>query len=432
MKTVCKKLLSLVLVAILLVSAVPFQALADEEGTEVNKGTVIIDGLTLDANGGTVNGATKVTMDAKYQEAISNLPDAARDGYNFAGWYTAAEGGEKVEINDTFTSTTAITLYAHWQLRTNNLELKYIINGDVNTAKLIANYSIAEGNYVWKWLEANAKNDVSVLTGYSWDGFWYDDRLNQLTQQNDTTNIPNVIYVNFVARDYTLYFNAEGGTVSPTSMTVTYNKAVGTLPTPTKSGYIFLGWKDGNGNTYTKDTIYTVADNTTLYAQWSAEASVLLKIYLNGDTSAADRIVDMTGYVKNQSITKDDVASVVKKYYTAKSGSSLKMMGLYNDSTWPAYKADSTYSGANTVVVETTEKTVYVYVMVNNAQYNNSGSTGSTSDTTSSTSTTETKESDPTNPKTGDSSMIYVSMSVMLIAAAALVVVEQLRKRKMI
>ena len=41
-------------------------------------------------------------------------------------------------------------------------------------------------------------------------------------------------------------------------------------------------------------------------------------------------------------------------------------------------------------------------------------------------------EADSTNPKTGDDSMIAVSMTVMVMAAAALVAIEQLRKRKMI
>ena len=55
-------------------------------------------------------------------------------------------------------------------------------------------------------------------------------------------------------------------------MTVTYNAALGELPVPTREGYTFLGWsRSYSSSSYvTKDTVYTTADDTTLYAIWSA------------------------------------------------------------------------------------------------------------------------------------------------------------------
>ena len=44
---------------------------------------------------------------------IPELPIPERDGYTFLGWYTAAEGGEKVTEN-TLIDALDITLYAHW------------------------------------------------------------------------------------------------------------------------------------------------------------------------------------------------------------------------------------------------------------------------------------------------------------------------------
>ena len=41
---------------------------------------------------------------------------------------------------------------------------------------------------------------------------------------------------------YTVEFDANGGTVSPTYKNINQGSALGTLPTPTREGYVFLGW----------------------------------------------------------------------------------------------------------------------------------------------------------------------------------------------
>ena len=65
--------------------------------------------ITFDANGGKVNVSTAETgTDGK----LSTLPDATRDGYTFDGWYTASEGGEKVDTATVFTADA--TIYAQW------------------------------------------------------------------------------------------------------------------------------------------------------------------------------------------------------------------------------------------------------------------------------------------------------------------------------
>ncbi|MGN1162914.1 MAG: leucine-rich repeat protein, partial [Christensenellales bacterium] len=50
------------------------------------------------------------------------------------------------------------------------------------------------------------------------------------------------LYAKWTANTYTATFNANGGTVSPTTKSVTYNSAYGSLPTPTRAGYTFVCW----------------------------------------------------------------------------------------------------------------------------------------------------------------------------------------------
>lgn len=66
-------------------------------------------------------------------------------------------------------------------------------------------------------------------------------------------------------------FNANGGSVSPSSQTYTAYDTYGSLPTPTRTGYTFAGWwtASSGGTQVTTDTA-VLASATTLYAHWTA------------------------------------------------------------------------------------------------------------------------------------------------------------------
>lgn len=79
------------------------------------------------------------------------------------------------------------------------------------------------------------------------------------------------------AVQYTITFNSNGGQFSSSveSLTATLGcELPDCIPTPTRSGYLFDGWKTANSECYyeasgTKSiSSYPVADDTVLYAQW--------------------------------------------------------------------------------------------------------------------------------------------------------------------
>ena len=94
---------------------------------------------------------------------------------------------------------------------------------------------------------------------------------------NDTTLVaqwtPNAYNLKF---DYNKPQNAasdiSGNNI--VSKKVVYTEAVGELPYPNLTGYTFAGWKDIDGNIYTKDTIYNILGDTTLYAYWNADVNI--------------------------------------------------------------------------------------------------------------------------------------------------------------
>ena len=75
-----------------------------------------------------------------------------------------------------------------------------------------------------------------------------------------------------VGTEFTVNFNANGGSVSPSSATTKDGK-LESLPTPTYDGYTFLGWytEETGGDEVTTDTVFT--KDTTIYAHWQKQAA---------------------------------------------------------------------------------------------------------------------------------------------------------------
>lgn len=80
----------------------------------------------------------------------------------------------------------------------------------------------------------------------------------------------------------TVSFNANSGSVDTTSIPVRTGEAYGiynnnTLPTPTRTGYDFVGWftKISGGSLVTASTIVTNEANHTLYASWEPKSLVV-------------------------------------------------------------------------------------------------------------------------------------------------------------
>ena len=87
--------------------AVTVKAVFEPTGTP----PVITYTITFDANGG--NSLTPSAAQTGADGKLSSLPTPTRSGsYSFAGWYTAATGGDAVTTNTVFSNNT--TIYAHW------------------------------------------------------------------------------------------------------------------------------------------------------------------------------------------------------------------------------------------------------------------------------------------------------------------------------
>lgn len=428
MNAMSKKLLSMLLAVIMLIGVLPATALAEGlEGDDVVVAATEYT-VTLDAGEGTMDGNNTATRKVEAGKQIGTLPTPTREGYNFKGWYD--ETGALVEAGTIVNGNMTVT--AKWELKTKVVLVKGVIGENVNGAWTISSVNVAEETNLLNYLKATYPTDdyLDAKPGYSIVGdgeghpyWWYYSGSRLLVAQDNELQEAETVYVKYIANEYTLYFNADGGKCDTTSKKVTFDAKVGTLPTPTKDGYVFLGWYDGDQK-YTADTVYKVAGDTTLTAKWAEESFVLLKIYTGGKTDSADRIVDLTGYIKDSKVTLDTVTSIVKGYYSAQSGYELKIDGLYTDATWADYKTNNKKEGTPTVQIGE-ESPTYVYVMVSAVK--SSGTTGGTTNNGTTGGNNSNSNADPSNPKTGDT-MIVMSMTMMVLTAAAFVAMTGKKK----
>lgn len=215
-----------------------------------------VNATSEDINKGTVSPAGQ-TVEHGANATVVATPKAA---YNFAGWYN---GTTKVSSNAsyTFAVTANISLTAKFTIKTFTTTTANSTGGTASVNKSSVEYG---GSAIWT---------ATPSTGYNFSKWSNGSTANPLTVSNITANTH--ITPVFVLKSYTVTWNPNGGSVSPTSTTKTHGSTLGTLPTPTRAAdvqytYTFKGWfTAATGGTQVSAST-TVTRNVTYYAQWTA------------------------------------------------------------------------------------------------------------------------------------------------------------------
>ncbi len=245
--------------------------------------------VTFNANGGTVDPATAVTdMNGHVQ-----LPTPVREDFAFLGWFTAADdSGTQIPADQVFTADT--TVYAHWK------RTRFTIGFDADGGKVdpetmktddsghIEKYPVPtkEGCEFLGWFLEGAEEPVpqdyqftdSVLLTAHWK---------ETSPPKDPEEPSNPADPSSPAASYTVTFDANGGTVNPSTAKTDENGRVPSYPVPVRDGYIFVGWYTAaeDGDLVTPLKIYSA--NTTVYAHWKQPgdaASYTVTFDANGGT----------------------------------------------------------------------------------------------------------------------------------------------------
>ena len=225
------------------------------EGTKdnLNCRKVVNISLTIDLDGGTGNNQA-----GNYERNTTlELISPSKEGYDFSGW-EIVNGDGSINNNILTLGIKNMKIKALYQLN----EQKLNIDLDGGTGNNQA------GSYK---VGTSITLDIPTKEGYDFSG-WELISGNSILSGNTITigSEETTIKAIYTAKKYTVTYNANGGTVSGTSKSVTYNAKYGTLPTPKRAGYSFLGWytaKTG-GSKITETTIVKITSNQTIYAQW--------------------------------------------------------------------------------------------------------------------------------------------------------------------
>ena len=219
--------------------------------------------VTFNGNGGIVS---RETISTGYNLQYPKLPTAKKDGYNFDGWKlpngTIICEGDIVDIENDVVATATYSA-KRFTITFNNSQ------GNVDVDPITVTY-----NQKYPSLPAPMK------TGYTFVGWKLND--SEYIRQGLTVSILDDVEVVAVYSPIAinLKFNANGGSITTSSIKVSYDSKLPELPIPTKKGYIFINWQLYDGTVINKGDKVSSIKDLELYANYNAKQ---IKITLNSN-----------------------------------------------------------------------------------------------------------------------------------------------------
>ena len=310
--------------------------------------------ISYNSNGGTGSMASDVVKTGGTATIKAN--EFTKKGYSFAGWTTKNDGtddgygwtgwsGTWNYVDGQYgIANNTLKLYARWSPK--SYTISYNSNGGTGT---MASDTVSTGG------KATIKSNTFTRTGYKFvgwttksdgtdDGYGWTGWSGTWNYDNGQYGIANDKLVLYARWDnhYTITYNDNGGSgCSSSSKTVTYGSTYGNLCTPTREGYIFVGWFDssykdaplnyfanqnssnstikacgtdevclynyyyrngGELSQYTSSSTYNTAGNKTVYAGW-VKFNYLIEVGTYGSGVSAGYYNSLSAAVNGRGIT---------------------------------------------------------------------------------------------------------------------------------
>ena len=233
------------------------------------------------------------------------------DGLGDAGW-----------VNGTYTK------YGKFRMYEDSKAINWYVNFyPYHALTYDKNAEDATGTMDMQFIEADAENkDVVVANcGFTRPGYEFESWRKGETSTYFVAGVNHELvadvtfYAKWKAKKITITWDANGGSVDPTTSTYTYNGTPVELPTPTRANYIFNGWfTAASGGTKIADvgTTNKPTDDVIYYAQWTAKTTPTFAWSADSYTAAleADNTFPTLSNPNNLSVTysssEPDVAKI--------------------------------------------------------------------------------------------------------------------------
>jgi uncharacterized repeat protein (TIGR02543 family) len=290
-----------------------------ENITVYAKWTVTQHTVTFNADGGSPATQTRTVNSGS---SVGSLPSApSKTDYAFCGWYTGTNGG-----GTQFTASTTVsgnmTVYAKWTVT------QYAVT-----------FNADGGNPAMQTKTANSGSSFGSLpsaptkTGYTFGG-WYTTANGGGTQFTASTTVSEnmEVYAKWTIIQYTVTFNADGGSPATQTKMINSGSSVGTAnwpSVPSKANYTFGGWytqQNGGGTQFIAST--TVSGNTTVYAKWTVTQHTVTFNADGGSPATQTRTVNSGSSVGSLPSAPSKTGYSFGGWYTATSGGGTQFTAL--------------------------------------------------------------------------------------------------------
>ena len=231
--------------------------------------------ITYDVNGGSKLANTKQNVIEGRE--IGTLPAPTRIGYVLDGWWTDLTGGTKIASN--YVPDGNVTLYARWRKSVESaiIDPSVINLGlDGSEAITITNANQIGENYTFV---SNNKNVVTVTKEGVVTAIAEGSTTIELVGKESNARVVIPVTVKYL-RNY-ITFDSNGGS-HVNDMGVVDTQSYGTLPTPVREGYNFLGWYTGLLDGVKVEESDVPSGNVMLYARWNEASTYTITFDVDG------------------------------------------------------------------------------------------------------------------------------------------------------
>ena len=315
--------------------------------------TVTYDGNTF------TGGAVPVDSSSPYQSGatvavLGNTGSLVKTGSSFSHWNTLANGtGTSYTPGNNFVIGANITLFAQWG-SVGSYTVTYFGNGSTGGSVPVDGSSPYAGGSSVTVLD---NTGTLIKSGFTFSGW------NTASNGSGTSYSPSntlligadtFLYAQWAGITYTVTYNANGsnsGTVPIDAASPYINGATVTVSTNSgslgKIGYVFSGWNtvaNGTGIAYATSATFTIAANTTLYAQWTPIYTLIYRPA--GSTGGSVPVDGLSPYTSGWTVTVlGNTGTLVR------TGTTFDNWNTAIDGTGNQYSLGSTFTiGADTLL----------------------------------------------------------------------------------